>query len=326
MDWIEVFVETTHEGIEIVSGLLYQSGLTGLMIEDENDFKEFLENPNRDWDYIEDELVEKKNVHPTGITFYLRDNLIDAEMLSSIKSALISLKNSEKEFDLGSLCITMKNVHEEDWANNWKKYFKPLPVGDKIIIRPSWEELAEPTDKIVLKIDPGHIFGTGTHETTQMCIEHIENYVTKGDSVLDIGCGSGILSIASLLLGASSAEAVDIDANAIQIAYENAAMNGISKDHYTVLAGNILEDSALNQRFQGKNYDVVEANIVADVIVALAPMVADYIKKDGIFITSGIIQDRLEDVWTALKENGFEILETKTKKDWAAVASRYIGK
>ena len=162
MDWLEVFVETSVDGLEIVSGLLYGCGLTGLMIEDERDFQEFLDNPDRDWDYVADELVEEKNNLKTGITFFVTDNMSGLEMLSAIKSGLASLKENEKEFDLGSLKITMKNIKEEDWANNWKKYFKPMPVGDKIMIKPSWENLAEPTDKMCLKLTPA-IFSAQAH-------------------------------------------------------------------------------------------------------------------------------------------------------------------
>ena len=174
MEWIEVFVATSRIGLEPVEGVLYQCGLTGLMIHDEADFAEFLENPNREWDYVADELVEEKEELETGITFFLRDNLYGREQLAQIQGALAAVKASEKELDLGSLELKMKNVQEEDWANNWKKYFKPFPVGEKIMIKPSWEELTEETDKVILKIDPGHIFGTGTHETTQLCMELIE--------------------------------------------------------------------------------------------------------------------------------------------------------
>ena len=183
MEWIEIFVETSQIGLELVSGLLYQCGLTGLMIEDTSDFEEFLQNPNREWDYIEDELVEQKKQQSTGITFFIRDNLYGKEQLSDIKSALLHLKEKEKEFDLGTLKVTVKNIKEEDWANNWKKYFKPFAIGDKIMIKPSWEELTESENKIVLEIDPAHIFGTGTHETTQLCIELIEKYVKNQDTV-----------------------------------------------------------------------------------------------------------------------------------------------
>lgn len=325
MEWIEVFVATSQMGLEPVEGVLYQCGLNGLMIHDEADFAEFLENPNREWDYVADELVEEKQEQTTGITFFLRDNLYGREQLSQIKSALQSVKETEKELDLGSLEVTMKNVAEEDWANNWKKYFKPFPVGDKIMIKPSWEELPAQTDKIILKIDPGHIFGTGTHETTQLCMELIEKYVKKDDMVLDIGCGSGILSIASLLLDAKEADAVDIDPNAIQIAYENSDRNDIDQSRYHVKAGNILEDKELQASYSGKKYDLVAANIVADVIIALTKQVPDYIKDGGIFLCSGIITERKEDVLEALKAANFAVLDIKEKTSWVAIATRYEG-
>lgn len=325
MEWIEVFVATSQMGLEPVEGVLYQCGLNGLMIHDEADFAEFLENPNREWDYVADELVEEKQEQTTGITFFLRDNLYGREQLSQIKSALQSVKETEKELDLGSLEVTMKNVAEEDWANNWKKYFKPFPVGDKIMIKPSWEELPAQTDKIILKIDPGHIFGTGTHETTQLCMELIEKYVKKDDMVLDIGCGCGILSIASLLLDAKEADAVDIDPNAIQIAYENSDRNDIDRNRYHVKAGNILEDKELQASYSGKKYDLVAANIVADVIIALTKQVPDYIKDGGIFLCSGIITERKEDVLEALKAANFAVLDIKEKTSWVAIATRYEG-
>lgn len=325
MEWIEVFVATSQMGLEPVEGVLYQCGLNGLMIHDEADFAEFLENPNREWDYVADELVEEKQEQTTGITFFLRDNLYGREQLSQIKSALQSVKETEKELDLGSLEVTMKNVAEEDWANNWKKFFKPFPVGDKIMIKPSWEELPAQTDKIVLKIDPGHIFGTGTHETTQLCMELIEKYVKKDDMVLDIGCGSGILSIASLLLDAKEADAVDIDPNAIQIAYENSDRNDIDRSRYHVKAGNILEDKELQASYSGKKYDLVAANIVADVIIALTKQVPDYIKDGGVFLCSGIITERKEDVLEALKAANFAVLDIKEKTSWVAIATRYEG-
>lgn len=325
MEWIEVFVAVSQTGLEPISGLLYECGLTGLMISDEADFQEFLDAPNRDWDYVADELVEEKQKLETGITFFLRDNLYGKEQLAQIKSALTVIKEQEKELDLGSLEMTMKNVQEEDWANNWKKYFKPFPVGEKIMIKPSWEELIAPTDKVILKIDPGHIFGTGTHETTQLCMELIETYLKKDDMVLDIGCGSGILSIASLLLEAKEADAVDIDPNAMEIAYENSDRNDIPREKYHVCAGNILEDEALHKKYSGKKYDMVEANIVADVIIALTKKVPDYIKDGGVFLCSGIIIERKEDVLSALTAGGYSILEAKEKKGWVAIAARYEG-
>lgn len=328
MEWIEVFVETSPEGLEPVSGVLYQCGLTGLMIEDERDFQEFLENPQRDWDYIEDELVEKKSHKPTGITFFVRDNFHGREQLSQIRGALLSLQMEEKELPLGSLMVTLKNIKEEDWANNWKKYFKPFPIGEKLMICPSWEEVTaeDAKGRSILKIDPGHIFGTGTHETTQLCLELLEQYGKKGDRVLDIGCGSGILSICSLLLGADEADAVDIDPNAVDIAYENATMNGITKEQYHVLAGNILSDEGLHAKYCGQKYQIVMANIVADIIIALADKIPCYLAPGGVFIASGIILERLQDVYDAVESQGYTILQTVTKKDWAAVAFRAVSR
>ena len=327
MEWMEVFVATTKAGLEAVAGLLYQCGLTGLMIHDEDDFKEFLTNPNRDWDYVADELVEEKAAIETGITFFLPDNIYGREQFSQIKGGLEGMKQTERELDLGELTLVMKTVAEEDWANNWKKYFKPFPVGNKIMIRPSWEELEEQDGKIILKIDPGHVFGTGTHETTQLCLELIEENVVQDDKVLDIGCGSGILSIAALLLGAREADAVDIDPNAIDVSYENSDRNDIPREIYHVCAGNILADTTLQEKYNGGTYDVVVANIVADVIIALsqAGQVPAYVKKNGMFLCSGIITERKDDVLAALQTAGFAVTAIKEKKGWVAMAARYEG-
>ncbi len=324
-NWIEVFVSTSQIGLEPIEGVLYACGLTGLMIHDSTDFTEFMENPDRKWDYIADELLEHKKDEPTGITFFLRDNVYGREQLAQIKDALQNVKRTETELDLGTLEITMKNVAEEDWANNWKKYFKPFPIGEKIMIKPSWEELPEQTDKVVLQIDPGHIFGTGTHETTQLCITLLERYLQKEDTMLDIGCGSGILSIAGLLLGAKEADAIDIDPNAIKIAYENSDRNQIDRARYHVAAGDVLEDTAVQDMYKGKNYDVVVANIVADIIIALTKQVPDYIKQAGIFVCSGIIVERKQDVLDALAAAKFSVVEVVEKASWAAIAARYEG-
>lgn len=321
MDWIQVSIFTTAAGIEPVSGRLYQLGITGIEIEDEQDFKDFLEQNRECWDYVDEELIRQKEGE-TKVKIYLSDNPSGHEMLLAVTDTLRDLKAFDTEGLFGRLETSLGQLSEEDWSNNWKQYFHPLEIGKKILVKPEWEELKEATDRIIFNINPGMSFGTGSHETTQLCIETLEQFIKPGCEVLDLGCGSGILSIISLLLGAGNAAAVDIDPNAVDIAYENAARNGIDSSTYTVLAGNIITDTALQQKIGAKKYDVVVANIVADVIIALAPKAREYMKEGGVFITSGIIEDRVEDVRSALLACGFEIADVKQQADWVSILCR----
>ena len=309
MDWLEVTVYTTSEGIESVCGNLYQLGITGLQIEDEADFKDFLENNHQYWDYVDDELMKEKEKE-TCVKAYVSDNATGHEMLMLIRQAMKALKEYDSDGKFGRLAIEVGNLSEEDWANNWKKYFHPMEIGEKIMIKPEWEELKAPTDRIVFNINPGMTFGTGSHYTTRLCIEELEKYVDETKNVLDLGCGSGILSIISLMLGAKSALAADIDPNCIDVAYAN-----------EVISGNIISDDKVIDYIKKLKYEVVLANIVADVIIAIAPLAAECITDDGIFITSGIIEDRIGDCTKALEENGFNIIEIRREKDWAAIVS-----
>ncbi len=320
MDWIEITITTTSAGIESVCGNLYQLGITGLQIEDEADFKDFLENNHQFWDYVDEDLIKEKQKE-TCIKAYVSNNASGNEMLLSIKQAIEALKSYDADGEFGKLEISLGNLSEEDWANNWKKYFHPMNVGNKILIKPEWEELGEPTDRLVFNINPGMTFGTGSHYTTQLCIEELENYVDDKKTVLDLGCGSGILSIISLMLGAKSALAVDIDPNCVDIAYQNAKRNNVNIDNYEVISGNILDDENICNYIQKNKYDIVLANIVADVIIASMPLVKTCIADNGIFITSGIIEDRIDDVKNALIKNGFEVIKTNRRKDWAAMVA-----
>lgn len=318
MNWIKVSIFTTSEGIEPLSGRLYQLGITGLEIEDEKDFKDFLENNKKCWDYVDDDLVKQKEGE-TQVIAYVTDNDSGREMLMAIRSTVAELKQIDDAKEFGRLEINIDNMNEEDWANNWKKYFHPLEIGEKILIKPEWEKLDKETDRIVFNVNPGMSFGTGGHYTTQLCIESLEKYVKTGTKVLDLGCGSGILSIISLLLGAESAFAVDIDPNAVNIAYQNAERNNVDISKYTVKAGDIITNEELQSEIATDEYDVVVANIVADVIIALAPKAREYMKKDGVFITSGIIEDRIDDVKSALIKCGFEIQNIEQRKDWVSI-------
>ncbi|MCI5605596.1 MAG: 50S ribosomal protein L11 methyltransferase [Clostridia bacterium] len=318
MNWIRVSIYTTSEGIEPVSGRLYQLGIAGLEIEDEQDFKDFLENNKQYWDYVDDDLIKEKEGE-TQVKAYVSDDASGRELLLAIKSTLQELKAIDEDNEFGRLEIEVDNMTEQDWANNWRQYFHPIEIGEKLMIKPEWEELSEPTDRIIFNIEPGMSFGTGSHYTTQLCLEALEQYIKPGIKMLDLGCGSGILSIISLLLGADEAVAVDIDPNAVDTAYQNAARNGVGKEKYTVLAGNVVTDADIQDKISKNKYEVVAANIVADVIIGLAPKAREYMKEGGVFITSGIISDRIEDVKAALIENGFEIKEINQRKDWASI-------
>ena len=321
MDWIEVTIQTTTEGIEPVCGNLYQLGITGLQIEDESDFKDFLENNKQFWDYVDEDLIKEKE-KATCIKAYVSNNASGNEMLLAIRQAMKALKDYDSDGIFGKLEINLDNLSEEDWANNWKKYFHPMEVGNKILIKPEWEELITDTDRIVFNINPGMTFGTGSHYTTQLCIEELENYVDNTKNVLDLGCGSGILSIISLMLNAKKALAVDIDPNCVDIAYRNAKMNNVNTENYEVISGNILEDESICEYIRKEKYNVILANIVADVIIASTPLVKSCIADDGVFITSGIIEDRIDDVKQTLIDNGFKIIKVSQRKDWAAIVAR----
>lgn len=318
MDWIKVTIYTSAEGIEGVTGRLYQLGITGLEIEDEQDFLEFLENNKQYWDYVDEDLMKQKHTE-TKVSCYVSNDMNGNELLIAIRDSMKEMKDLDDDDSYGRLEVEIENTSTEDWANNWKKYFHPMEVGEKILIKPEWEELTEPTDRLVFNINPGMSFGTGSHYTTQLCIEALEKYIKPGIKMLDLGCGSGILSILSLMLGAKEAVAVDIDPNAVDTAYENAQMNNIGREHYKVLSGNVVTDKDIQDIISQDKYEVVAANIVADVIIGLAPKAREYMKEGGVFITSGIIEGRQDEVKEALEENGFEIVDIRNRKDWYSI-------
>lgn len=316
MDWIKATITTTSEGIDPVSGRLLELGISGIEIADKNDFTEFLENNRKYWDYVDEELERLKDADTT-ITFYLSCGAAGIEQLNAVKASMKALAAMDTDKVYGSLEIKSENVADEDWSEIWKQYFHPISVGKNILIQPAWEKDDAPQGKCVFTVNPGMSFGTGSHPSTRFCLEEIEKYIKDGDSVLDLGCGSGILSITALLLGAKSAVAVDIDSNATDVAYDNLALNHLSKDLYTTYTGDITSDADLRGKLG--RHDIVIANIVADVIIALAPYVRSFMKDDAVFICSGIILERLDEVKSALTENGLKIKEIKNDDDWAAI-------
>ena len=320
MEWIRVTVYTTSYGIDLVTNCLMEEAISGFEIEDENEFNEFLENNTKYWDYVDDELIDSKKGE-TKVKFYLENNENINEILIRVKSALGELKKTDEDNALGRLEIETDGLNEEDWANNWKEYFKPIEVGEKLLIQPEWCPIEDKTDRVVFTVNPGMTFGTGTHASTKLCICELEKYINEETTLLDAGCGSGILSVISLMLGAKKADAVDIDENCIHVAYENAERNNVDKSKYSVYAGDITTDKALFDKLNENKYDVIVANIVADVIIALLPTVKKLIKKGGVFICSGIIKERFCDVETAFKSEGIEISHTNEVDGWVSVTA-----
>lgn len=318
MEWTELNIYTTTEGIDLICSRLMDIGVKGFAIKDAEDFNEFLENKNGKWDYIDEDLLGLSDCE-TCITIYLPNNNQGAEMLISVNAMLKEMKAADTENVFGRLETDFSSIREEDWANNWKQYFKPLKIGNKLLIKPSWEDYkADGDERIILEIDPASSFGTGQHHTTRLCLELLENSIEKGDELLDMGCGSGILSIGAMLLGAENAVAVDIEENAVASAIENAAKNNIPEDKYKAYCGNVLSDNALADKID-KKYDIITANIVADVLIAMGSLFDRYLKENGILIISGIIEERMDEVINAVENCGFTKLEQNIKEGWAAV-------
>ena len=299
MRYMEVIVNTPAQEIDRRCEEMTSMGVDGFVIENEQDFQDFLENNHQYWDYVDQEL-EQQYAGVSRIKCYLTDDEAGQESLRQIRAAY------------GDVGVSF--VEDSDWENNWREYYKPIEVGKKLVVVPEWEPIPE-NGRIPLRLDPGLIFGTGSHATTRMCLSALENYVNYNTKVLDLGCGSGILGIGALVLGAKSCLGCDIDPKAPDVVRANAALNGIGPDRLSVCAGDILSDASLRRSF-GTGYELVLANIVSDVIIPLSRYVKGFLAPGGVFVTSGIIDGRQNEVRAAIEQAGFMILEHFCEEEW----------
>lgn len=318
MKWNKYTLKTTTKATDLVSSMLMDLGIDGIEIKDniplspEDKKKMFI-------DFLP-ELPEDKG--EAFLSFYMEESQDEAARLNEIREGLNELRDFT---DVGECSIEKEVTEDKDWINNWKQYFKSFMVDD-IVIKPTWEEVKEEYNgKLLIEIDPGIAFGTGMHETTQLCIRQLKKYVSNNTNILDVGCGSGILSIVALKLGAKSAVGIDIDENAIAAAYENLQVNKLSTEKCKVYSGNILEDKELRDRTGYECYDIVVANILADVLIPLSDIVPKHLKEGGHFITSGIIDTKEEEVVKVIEANPhFEIVEVTRQNEWSSVTARRI--
>ena len=318
MEWLELNIDTSHAGLDAVTDMLEQQGVTGLIIDDEADFQSFLENNHQYWDYVDEDL-EASMKGKSRITFYLPADGDGFGQLAHLRTALQGFKDAHAG-KYGTLLMTLENLKDADWENNWKQYYKPMEIGERLLVIPEWEQenvkgQAKYAGKVPLILEPGLTFGTGSHATTRMCLAALEHCAAAGRTVLDLGCGSGILGIGALLLGCAHVTGCDIDPKAPEVAAANAALNGFYEDRFTVCAGDILADAGLRRRL-GTGYDIVLANIVADVIIPLAALAPAFLAPGGTFVCSGIIDGREDEVAAALTRAGFTVTAHDTLEEW----------
>lgn len=321
MVWTKLTIDTTVEAVDILSAFLDDLGVEGIMIEDNVPLTE----EDKKAMFVDIPLIEGEDDGTAKVSCFI-DESFDVDTLKA--DIVAELTRLEEFLPVGTKNITLGNTEDKDWINNWKQFFKPFRLYDNIVIKPTWEELIDvKEDDMVVEIDPGIAFGTGSHETTKLCIGQLKKYLKAGDTVFDVGSGSGILSIISVMLGAGFVHGMDIDEVAVRASIENREVNNISEDKLALTCGNLLagDDVASKMAFdvnKGDKYDIVVANILADVIIPLSGVIKPFLKEDGYFITSGIIDMKEEAVKEALLSNGFKIIDVVHMNDWVSIIAQ----
>lgn len=315
MKWNQFRLTTTTEAEDIVSSMLADLGVEGVQIED----KVPLTQSDKEQMFVDILPDIAEDDGEAYLTFYLDVDEDYTELLAQIRAELEDMK---AYVNVGKCTIEESQTEDIDWVNNWKQYFHQFYIDDILVI-PSWEEVKEEDKgRMIVHIDPGTAFGTGAHETTQLCIKAVKKYVTEDSEILDVGCGSGILGMIALMLGAKHSVGTDLDPCAITATHENMEVNGISKDRYEVMIGNIIDDKEVQDKVGYEKYDIVLANILAEVLVPLTPVIVNQMKKGAVYITSGIIDDKEETVVNAVKAAGLEVLEVNYQGEWVSVVAR----
>ena len=308
-------LKTTTEAEDLVSSMLMDLGIEGVEIED----KVPLTQADKEQMFVDILPQIESDDGIAYLSFYLEEDVDKEEMLAKVRNEFEAMRAYA---NVGEGTIEESQTEDLDWVNNWKQYFHQFYVDDILII-PSWEEVKpEDEDKMIIHIDPGTAFGTGMHETTQLCIRQLKKHVTKETRILDVGCGSGILGMLALKFGAAYSVGTDLDPCAIDATYENMEVNGITRDQYEVMIGNIIDDKEVQDKVGYDKYDIVVANILADVLVPLTPVILNQLKKGGVYITSGIIDDKEDTVVEAVKAAGLEVLEVTYQGEWVSVTAR----
>lgn len=313
MKWFKITIETETEAVDVLTYLLEENGIEGAIIEDPND-PMFSDSFKGDWDYSED-TARQFNVDFAVVKVFIEASENINEKVENINDMLSNIKSNG--LNIGSGKVSYEIVDDVEWKDKWKEYFKPFKIGNRVVIKPSWEDYKEEESDLVIEMDPGSAFGSGTHETTSMCVKLLEKTVSDSDIILDIGCGTGILGITAAKLGANKVIGVDISEDAIIATNENIDKNNVS-DIMCVRLGNLTDVIT-------EKANIVVANIMADIIIGMTPGIVDFIEKDGLYITSGIIDSKREDVFKSLEENNFEIMEHVNEGEWNAILAKYIG-